>query len=365
MGSSGSPNPANADPSSSIHLSPQAPPSPAPPQPIAKSNSTDNKPAEKKPHPFRLRKRYYDNQPSPPSPNLDPDAFLSPHDTYQSKNHQGDLQEENPAIDDAHLLAPFPNISSFELGDWFYGQGSQKSLKDFQALVKILTSPSFSLDDIRSTKWTSVFQDLGKNKEDISPAKSEWVDDSGWKTTEVKIDVPVHHWMDGGHGVERHRVGTLHHRSIVSIIEEKIRNSPDSQFLHLDGHEVLWQPDEKEGSAEFRVISELYHSDAFLRAEREIRDNPPLRVKNCPLPRVVIGIQLWSDATHLSTFSTSKLWPIYLVFGNKSKYRRGKSTTDPCHHIAYLDSVSNLFGLKMQILIPLAFCRYLTASRII
>ena len=31
----------------------------------------------------------------------------------------------------------------------------------------------------------------------------------------------------------------------------------------------------------------------------------------------------WSDATHLATFGMVKLWPIYLLFGNLSKYVRG------------------------------------------
>lgn len=263
-------------------------------------------------------------------------AEVEAEEAEAAKGKKG--EELSPEAEDAKLLAPFPNISSFELGEWFYGQGSQKSIKDFKALVRILTSPTFSLDDIRETKWTGVFQDLGKNKEDINPKTSQWVDDSGWKTTEVKIDVPVHHRMLQGHGVESRVVGTLHHRSIVSILEERVRNAPGLQFLHLDGHELRWKPNKEEDAREFRIISELYNSDAFLEAQREIRDNPPAKIKDCDLPRVLVGLQFWSDATHLSTFSTSKLWPLYMVIGNKSKFRRTKG--DSCYHVAYFDSVS-------------------------
>lgn len=185
-----------------------------------------------------------------------------------------------------------------------------------------------------------VFQDLGKNKEDLDPKKSEWIDDSGWKTTEVKINVPVHHKMLMGRGVESHVVGTLHHRSVVSILEEKVRNAAGLDFLHLHGHELRWKPDDSDGSREFRVRSELYNSDAFLEAEREIRDNPPPQIRSCTLEKVVVGIQFWSDATHLSAFSTSKIWPLYMIIGNESKYRRGNGIGDSYHHVAYFDSVS-------------------------
>jgi hypothetical protein len=230
-------------------------------------------------------------------------------------------------------------MSSFEIGDWFYGQGNQKSLKDFERLVNVLTSPTFSLDDIRKTKWKTVFQDLGKNKEEINPKRSEWVDDSGWKTTEINIEVPVHLKMAQGHGIEKHLAGTLHHRSIVSILEENVINAPASKFFHMDGHELKWRPDKTEGAQEFRVLSELYNSDAFLEAQREIRSNPPPKIKDCTLPRVVVGVMFWSDATHLSAFSTSKLWPLYMLFGNNSQYGRGQDSSDSCYHVAYFDTV--------------------------
>ncbi|KAJ3538209.1 hypothetical protein NMY22_g5263 [Coprinellus aureogranulatus] len=231
------------------------------------------------------------------------------------------LKHKEPDDPEKKQYAPFPNRSSFELGEWFHGQGSQKSLKDFQKLVGVLTSPTFSLDDLEDVKWTRVFQELGKNKDEIIPSRSQWVDDSGWKTTDVEIEVPIHSRMGQGQGMEKRVAGTLHHRSIVSILEEKIRNADASKFFHLDGHELIWQPDPaSHGAPEFRVLTELYNSDAFLNAQRELKTNPPAEIGDCSLPRVVVGAMMWSDATHLSTFSTSKLWPLYMVFGNETYF---------------------------------------------
>ncbi|KAJ3540489.1 hypothetical protein NMY22_g4265 [Coprinellus aureogranulatus] len=48
-------------------------------------------------------------------------------------------------------------------------------------------------------------------------------------------------------------------------------------------------------------------------------------------------------ATHLSTFSTAKLWPLYMIFGNESKHERGRGTSESCYHVAYFDTVSDSF----------------------
>jgi hypothetical protein len=44
----------------------------------------------------------------------------------------------------------------------------------------------------------------------------------------------------------------------------------------------------------------------------------------------------WSDATHLATFGTAKLWPIYLLFGNLFKYVRCQLNSGATKHIAYI-----------------------------
>ena len=55
---------------------------------------------------------------------------------------------------------------------------------------------------------------------------------------------------------------------------------------------------------------------------------------------VVVPLMLWSDATQLASFGDASLWPVYLFFGNQSKYTRGKPTVAVCHHVVYIPSVS-------------------------
>jgi hypothetical protein len=44
----------------------------------------------------------------------------------------------------------------------------------------------------------------------------------------------------------------------------------------------------------------------------------------------------WSDATHLATFGTVKMWPIYMLFGNLSKYLPCQPNSGATKHLAYI-----------------------------
>ncbi|RDB18628.1 hypothetical protein Hypma_014638 [Hypsizygus marmoreus] len=55
---------------------------------------------------------------------------------------------------------PYPNGSSFMLGDWYWNGGAQKSQDDLKRLLSILNDSAFSLDDIRKTNWTQINRTL-------------------------------------------------------------------------------------------------------------------------------------------------------------------------------------------------------------
>jgi hypothetical protein len=57
------------------------------------------------------------------------------------------------------------------------------------------------------------------------------------------------------------------------------------------------------------------------------------------LEAFVVSALLYSDSTHLASFGTASLWPIYLFLGNVSKYIRSKPTSFSAHHIAYIPTV--------------------------
>lgn len=65
------------------------------------------------------------------------------------------------------------------------------------------------------------------------------------------------------------------------------------------------------------------------------------RTDGCKLERVVAGLMIWSDSTRLAQFGHASAWPIYLSFGNLSKYARNTPERGSCQPIAFIPSVGD------------------------
>jgi hypothetical protein len=94
---------------------------------------------------------------------------------------------------------------------------------------------------------------------------------------------------------------------------------------------------ESSDSATIHLHGELYTSPPFISAHRELQNM--VGEPNCNLPRVVVGLMFWSDATFLTTYGNAKLWPLYMAFGNDSKYQRCKPSSNLYEHVAYFEEV--------------------------
>lgn len=247
-------------------------------------------------------------------------------------------------------FGPYPNRNSFLLGDWYWNHGIQKSRQNFNLLLNIVGDQEFRPEDVRHTNWRKIDAQLAKNDFDEQGSvddglEPEWLDeDAGWKRTSISILVPFHSRTKRP-GPKSYIVGDLYHRSLVSIIREKLANSQEVRKFHYEPFELLWNPTVK--SSDIRVHGELYTSPAFLEAHRDLQDSPG--EPGCSLPRFVVAMMFWSDATRLTSFGNAKLWPSYLFFGNESKYRRCKPSCHLCNHVAYFQTVSYwLFWLQLQ-----------------
>jgi Plavaka transposase len=226
---------------------------------------------------------------------------------------------------------PYPNKSSFHLGDWYWNRGPQKSQTSFKELVAIVGDIDFQPSDVRSTDWDQI----NKKLVDGDCDEGEWLDDDCWMTSPVNISVPFHRRLPDPQPRD-YTVAKFHHRSLVSVIREKLVNETDSPHFHYEPYELLWQPSEQQDPV--RVHGELYTSPAFIDAHNALQESPG--EPGCELPRVVVALMFWSDSTHLTNFGNTKLWPLYMYFGNESKYRRGKPSCNLCEHIAYFETVS-------------------------
>ena len=208
---------------------------------------------------------------------------------------------------------PFPNRSSFLLGDWYWNGGVQKSQQSFKDLIDIVGNPAFQPNHVRHTNWSEINATLGSTDVD---GDAEWLDeDAGWKKTRVEIKVPFHSRMKIP-GSQQYAAADLYHRSLVQVITERISDPHTGAQFHLEPYELLWKRSSQH--KEVGIQGELYTSEAFREAHRALQDSPP--EPNCDLPRVVVALMFWSDATQLTQFGNSQLWPCYLFIGNESKY---------------------------------------------
>ena len=257
---------------------------------------------------------------------------------------------------------PYPNKNSFLLGDWYWNRGSQKSKEGFKELITIVGSADFKPEEVLQTSWEKVNAILGQSEIDAISAREDgneedWMDeDAGWKKTPIRISVPFHSRTKNP-GPKDYLVGDLYHRSLVSIVREKLSNAQDDKHFHYEPFELFWR--KADSGDDIRVHGELYTSSAFLKAHREVQELP--NEPGCDFPRVVVAMMFASDATHLTSFGTAKLWPAYLFIGNESKYRRCKPSCHLCNHVAYFQSVQ--IFLVVSILFKLLTT--ITASRCI
>jgi Plavaka transposase len=284
---------------------------------------------------FGLFRKYCSEKP----PSHDPEEHIDLHGLSDDIPTIATPTSSQPSRNGAPFY-PYPNESSFQLGEWYWNNGVQKSRESFNSLVAIVGNPQFRPEDVHNTNWKMVDATLAANDFDGEMGLNDdgWMDekdaDAGWRRTPVSISVPFHNRAKQP-GPQNLLVGDLYHRPLVSIIREKLANVQDMQHFHLEPFELFWRPSTAASSV--RVHGELYTSPEFVEAHRELQNSH--REPGCNLPRVVVALMFWSDATQLTSYGTAQLWPCYLCFGNESKYRRCKPTHHLCNHIAYFQAV--------------------------
>jgi hypothetical protein len=125
------------------------------------------------------------------------------------------------------------------------------------------------------------------------------------------------------------------HRDLTNIIQSSFEGDTFLSFNTTPYKEYhLHSPNEPPR----HVFGEAYSADAYYGAWEEIQALP--QEPDDKLERVVAGLMMWSDSTHLASFRNASMWPINLYFRNQSKYTRAKPTVFASHHLAYIPLVS-------------------------
>ena len=246
---------------------------------------------------------------------------------------------------------PYPNESSWCLGDWYWNQGAQKSKESFKRLVEIVTSVDFCSEDLCRTNWAAIDHQLGglgtvndPSQASTMAADSEefQAEDGGWIRKDITISVPFPR-RSLHPGPRDYTISDFYCRPLLSIIREVLSDPVRCKAFRFEPYSLRWRRSCEDD--DIGVYGELFSSQAFISAHRDLQDVPT----TCPLPRRIVGLMFWSDATQLTAFGDAKLWPLYVYFGNESKYQRCSPTTNLCAHAAYFQTVRVPYFVALHI----------------
>ncbi|KAG2737177.1 hypothetical protein P692DRAFT_20883890, partial [Suillus brevipes Sb2] len=271
---------------------PQAPPTVPmevrnqPPESIGSVITSDERPAlplrtifRTRPNIFGLVRQYCSSVP----PSHDPEEYVALADLSLIPGSHSPTEEPCALAapsSDSQRYHPYPNRSSFQLGDWYWNQGVQKSQGDFTTLLDILSGETFKTADVTSTHWKKINCQLGVNEYDDKD-DDEWEDeDAGWKKSSISIDVPFSRTSDTP-GPQSYQAANLYHRSLVAVIREKLANARDNKLFHYEPYQLCWNPPHLDG--EVPIYGDMYTSPAFLEAHTQLQDLPG--EPGCDLPR--------------------------------------------------------------------------------
>ncbi|KAI0735278.1 hypothetical protein C8Q76DRAFT_791844 [Earliella scabrosa] len=247
-----------------------------------------------------------------------------------------------PCTDDSHKprFGPFGDSATcFRLMDWFYGRGSEA-----EEMLK---------------KW-------------VAEAKV-FHPQHGWHESAVHVPMPrTRARYKSVDDTPTYEVRGVHHRDIVDLITGVVsdKHSRFARDYHWVPNKMYWDPPrtasgpapaapspppesssprmpsatpEDGAPPPLRVYTDTYNPDAMLEEEEKVRNMPRVDGDDPDMEYAVLAMLLWSDETVLSQFGYAKLWPIYLYFGNLSKYIRGHPTEFAAHHLAYIPDLGDHF----------------------
>lgn len=302
-------------------------PAPAVPQPIT---------YETTPNEFGLYRSYTRY------PTTNPDAEQVLEDVYDAPGLAvKDAQEKSnnwfkkifPTVATAreNIYHPFLNATVYKLMDWFYNGSTTKSAGELDSLVKdVLLDDDFDAGDLQNF---SVKTEIRRME---GEGTAFAVGEGGWQESTVTLTLP-HAGGTTEASAPVFTVPGVWHRDIVEVIRAAFEDVSAKAF-HYSPFRLFWRstPD----SPPERVYSEVYNSDVFLEEHEKLQQQAP--EPGCDLERVIAALMVWSDSTHLTNFGHASLWPIYLSFGNQSKYSRAKPSDFSAHHLAYIPAVRHL-----------------------
>ncbi|KAJ3711816.1 hypothetical protein C8R42DRAFT_648049 [Lentinula raphanica] len=244
---------------------------------------------------FQLWREY------PHKPSYDPDGEVGIEDLSNLPTQR--IPDDDDSSSETESASPL-NPTQTLLTAWQNNGNATKSHGEMNELAHLIQRPDFQL--------TKADEDWDYNK----------LKDS-FKETSIDIEVPS--------GDKNIPPKTFSIPGLLCTLAKHFHYTPFRLFQKLPSSNAS-----SEDELEFqRVFTDLYNSDAFLREHDRVQ-RAPTDDPECKAEKVVAALMCWSDATQLANFGTAKLWPVYMLFGNLSKYIRSSPNSGAVNQLAYI-----------------------------
>lgn len=246
-----------------------------------------------------------------------------------------DINRTNPGTEtQTPIRHPFKNDSVFELVKTLQLSPSSKTAPGMNSVANLILSGKVKAEEIEGFNATTELRRLDKF------AAESPIAGGPWKTGSVKIKMPCARANDPKFFTEAEapefEVTGVRYRSLVDLIKSKIRDpSTSGSFVHTPFTEWWCPPG---STTPVRIYGEAHSSNVAAKLFEQIK-GMPLPANDPQIENVVVLLMLGSDETHLANFGTASLWPLYMFFGNMSKYDTCKPSEFAACHLAYLPKV--------------------------
>jgi len=270
-------------------------------------------------------------------PSYDPDASVPTEDlrganrtTIESDSKDGGSDEPEPSIHankTIELIMEWANT----------GTPTKSNAKINRLVCDYVRHPDFKPEDLQNF-------DAGRENRriDALDAGKESPLPNSFQKASVDIKVPT-----GVKNAPPHifSVPGLYFRKLTACIHVAF-TSPIASHFHYSPFKLFCESPIT-GKPE-RIFSEMYDSDAFIDEHDKVQRSAPTDDPDCKREKAVAAIMFWSDSTHLVNFRTAKLWPVYMLFRNLSKYIRGQLNSGACQHVVYIPSLPDFIDDIMK-----------------
>lgn len=288
-------------------------------------------------------------------------AALEDSGMQEQPSDMADQEINGPSVDNFNtlndstpLLGPCQTTSELLMNLWFWNMGSRKTQQDRKALVDMMLSPHFSVADLANTNWRALDEALSHPLDTKANPSDEWehleaeYKAGGWIERDISIGIPFKDRLTRDpNSISAQNlllpqdnlftVPGVHIRSIPHLIRSIAATESKRRKWEWTAYSQRWQHSEDGKTREQRVYGEVVCSDSYIEAYNEVQRKPS--PSGCKLPKTVVPIHVWSDSTHLGDFTNASLHPVYIGFGNESKYARSKPKLRSCHQVAFFPKV--------------------------